>query len=122
MEVTARLHSIRLADRILTNRLQDQTACLRGPVLMAVFLFWDNGQDVFQRAELRFRAYTTACLWLRFSSRPPFGFGLRGLCEALLPDLAEDPLGVDLVVRSFLEQVRVLGQRRAGKVRRAIEV
>src|SRR2546425_11936996 len=32
MEVTASLHSIGLADRILTNRLQYQTACLRGPV------------------------------------------------------------------------------------------
>jgi hypothetical protein len=32
MEVAPCLHSIGLGDRILTNRLQYQTACLRGPV------------------------------------------------------------------------------------------
>src|SRR5438067_2538687 len=32
MEVAASVHSVGLGDRILTNRLQYQTVCLRGPV------------------------------------------------------------------------------------------
>lgn len=46
----------------------------------------------------------------------------RGLPRESLPCLAENPFGVDLIVRGFLGKFRVLWKRRAGNVRRAIQV
>ena len=54
MKVTARLQSIRLADRILTNRLQYQTACLRGLV------------SVVEQAELRIKLELDVLITVRF--------------------------------------------------------
>src|SRR2546425_1809845 len=65
---------------------------IRRPPRSTLFPYTTLFRSVFQRAELRFGACATACLRLLFLRRPPFGFGLGlgRLCEALLPDLAED--------------------------------